>query len=320
MWSAIVGVTAPTGDDMGGIAMTDTRGLQVAALQSTARVDNIVEGHIHSAAFDVQLHRTRWAESGAGVFHPSMCFIEMILTRPLVRASYDRSAGLGQYQLLGDVAFVPRDVPLYCSWAAGNQRSVSCLFDVERLAGARCEWRWPSFDLMKTLAIGNDYVRAGLRRIAEEVLSPGFASTAQIEASLMFVAYELSRLLENAPRQEVHDNHKLSARQLATLRETIFDTPGEGPTIVDLAAQFGMSPRQLGFAFRNTTGDTLRNLFAQGRIERAKNMLGARHALIKQVAFDSGFQSPAAFVAAFRKATGVTPQNYRKRLGIPSMH
>lgn len=300
--------------------MTSTSGPQFAALQSDARVDNIVEGHIHSEAFDVQLHRTRWAEFGTGVFHPSMCFIEMILTRPLVRASYDRSAGLAQYQLLGDVAFVPSDVPLYCSWAEGRQRSISCLFDVERLAGGHGEWRWPSFDLVKTLAVGNDYVRAGLRRIAEEVLSPSFACTAQIEASLLFVAHELSRLLENAPRQEVRDNHKLSERQLAILHEALFDTPGEGPTIMDLAATFGMSPRQLTFAFRNTTGDTLRNRIAQGRIERAKHLLGTRHVLIKQVAFDIGFQSPAAFVAAFRKATGVTPQNYRKRLGIPTMH
>ena len=301
--------------------MGSKESVQHEALKSTARVENVVEGHVCSATFDIQLHRTRWPEPGTGVFQPPMCFVEMILTRPLVQASYNRLAGSSDYRLLGDVAFVPRDVPLYCNWQDGNQRSVSCLFDIDRLsAGVGGEWHWPSFDLAKTLAIGNDYVRTGLRRVAEEVLSPGFASTSQIEISLMFVAHEIRRLLENAPIRELRDTRKLSDRQLAVMRELVFDTKGSEPSIAEVAAILMMNPRQLALAFRNTTGETLRNFFAHARIERAKHMLVERQAMIKQVAYDSGFSSSAAFGAAFRKATGLTPQEYRERLGVRPLH
>jgi AraC family transcriptional regulator len=44
-------------------------------------------------------------------------------------------------------------------------------------------------------------------------------------------------------------------------------------------------------------------------------LLGSRQLLIKQVAYECGFRNCAAFSAAFRKATGVTPESYRSALG-----
>ncbi|WP_404478578.1 helix-turn-helix transcriptional regulator [Novosphingobium sp. BL-52-GroH] len=290
---------------------------QHAAMMSAAILDNIVEGHASGASFDVQLHRTRWAEPGEGVFNPSMFFVEMILTRPLVRASYDGHAKVSDYRRLGDVTCIPSDTPLYCVWDAGLQRSISCMFDIEGLTTrAGMNWEWPSCDPMNSLAVGNDYVRAGLRRVAEEILAPGFASTMEIEIALMFVAAEVRRQLRRAPSEAIHCNATLSTRQLDRLCSMAKDIPGQGPCIEDLATVADMGVRQLARAYRNTTGTTLRSFVANARIERAKALLLEPGVLIKQVAFDTGFRSSAAFTAAFRKSTGRTPMEFRQEVGV----
>ena len=82
-------------------------------------------------------------------------------------------------------------------------------------------------------------------------------------------------------------------------------------TIPELAAECGMSPRHLIRTFKNTLGITLSEYIAGARIERAKNLLKQRDSLIKVIAFRCGFQSAAAFSAAFRHATGMTPKEFR---------
>ena len=44
---------------------------------------------------------------------------------------------------------------------------------------------------------------------------------------------------------------------------------------------------------------------------KAKTLLMDERLLVKEVAYLSGFQNAAAFTAAFRKATGQTPQEFR---------
>jgi AraC family transcriptional regulator len=100
----------------------------------------------------------------------------------------------------------------------------------------------------------------------------------------------------------------------------VIDTPDSPPTIGELAAACGMGGRRLAFAYRNTTGVTLRSFIAGARLERAKIMLMDRHTLIKQVAYDSGFHSSAAFTAAFRKATGMTPVAFRAQIAATHLH
>jgi AraC family transcriptional regulator len=277
-----------------------------------------VEGRISGTAFDVQLHYTRWPERGEGVFEPSTCFIQMFLSASKqVKGTYLSNARPSDYAELGEVAFIPEGSPLYCTWVAGAQRCISCMFDIGALSErAAVEWSWPSFDLESALDIRNEYVSLGLRRIAEEVLSPGFASETQIECSLMFVALELQRHL-GSDQNERPAAGRLTARQLAVLRSMVVDTPDAPPTIAELAEACGMGGRQLALAYRKTTGVTFRSFVANARLERAKLKLLDGRTLIKQIAFDSGFQSSAAFTAAFRKSTGMTPVDFRSQKPVP---
>jgi AraC family transcriptional regulator len=83
-----------------------------------------------------------------------------------------------------------------------------------------------------------------------------------------------------------------------------------------LAAACGLSSRELPVMFKNTVGITLRSFVAASHIAKAKLLLSDPHLLVKQVAGRSGFESASAFTAAFRKATGMRPQQYREACGV----
>lgn len=291
--------------------------LQSDLLQSLSPVIDRVEGRSRSSTFDVQIHSTNWLEPGEGLFRSPCSFIEMFCSSSrLVTGAREREGGRPVHVDLGDIAFIAKDEPLQCRWQRGSQRSVSCMFDIDRIAArAAIAWDWPGFDWARALAIRNDYIAATLRRVATETLHPGFASEMQIETLLLGVAFELRRQF-SGEGQERAKSGKLGRAQLDTLRAMAIDTPGDPPTIGELAQAVGMGGRQLAARFRATTGQTLRSFLAESRLERAKLLLRDHRLLIKQVAFHCGFRSSAAFAAAFQRSTGVTPQAFRTEMSL----
>jgi AraC family transcriptional regulator len=286
--------------------------LHLKSWDSSALVfDNVVEAEMRTDRFDIQIHRTRWLDRAPSSFKPALPFIEMMLTpTPLVHASYQSRPDRSDLVRLGDVTFIPQGATLHCLADPGNQRTVSCMFDIERLS-ARTDhpWQWADFDANDALDIGNDYIRTGMRRIAEELVSPGFASTAQIESSLMFIATELLRVFGRD--RKTAPTGLLSRRQISRLYAMAMESTGETPGLGDFADELDMCARSLATAIRRTTGMTFRTFVAGIRLEKAKILLLDGGLVIKQVAFDCGFKSSASFTAAFRKATGMTPAVYR---------
>jgi AraC family transcriptional regulator len=294
----------------------------ISAFRSELKPSDVVKGHIEGPAFDVQMHLTQWPEHGQGVFESSIFFVRMVLSESMeMKGTYASNACPNDYAALGEVAFIPEHYPLYCTWTSGAQRSISCMFDIGILSQrVAVDWSWPSFDPEAALSIRNEYVHLGMRRIAEEVLSPGFASATQVECSLMFVALALRRHLEGNRQTGRTRNGRLTERQLDLMHSMVVDTPGAPPTIAELAATCGMGGRQLALSYRRTTGITLRSFIANGRLDRAKILLLDGRTLIKQIAFDSGFRSSAAFAAAFRKGTGMTPVDFRTSMGAQRLY
>src|SRR3546814_14510811 len=91
----------------------------------------------------------------------------------------------------------------------------------------------------------------------------------------------------------------------------VIESERQAPTLDDLAALCGFSRRHLVRVFRNTTGRTIGQHILEMRIHRAKSLLLRRDLLVKQVAFQCGYSSSAAFAAAFRQTTGHSPQAFQ---------
>lgn len=167
-------------------------------------------------------------------------------------------------------------------------------------------------DLPPCFDVRAERVRNGLGRLAEELRSPGFAQEILVESVALTLVVDLCRYLRAKDEAAQLRGGGLAGWRLRRLKERIDADFAEPLSIVDLAAECGMSARHLIRTFKTTTGMTLSDYIADVRITRAKSELREQGRMIKVVAGRCGFQSAAAFSAAFRRATGLTPKQYRQ--------
>jgi len=85
-------------------------------------------------------------------------------------------------------------------------------------------------------------------------------------------------------------------------------------SLAALAAEAGLSRFHFCRAFKDSTGMSPHAWLRQYRLEQAMNMLRDTDESIMAVATSLGYTSQAAFAAAFRKLTGQTPSDWRRRL------
>ncbi|HXQ68526.1 MAG TPA: AraC family transcriptional regulator, partial [Alphaproteobacteria bacterium] len=86
-----------------------------------------------------------------------------------------------------------------------------------------------------------------------------------------------------------------------------------GPLSLALLAQLvGLSTFHFARAFKRTFGQPPHRYYSSRRIEGAKALLAARGHSVTDVALALGFSETSAFTSAFRKATGLTPSEYRR--------
>jgi AraC family transcriptional regulator len=81
-----------------------------------------------------------------------------------------------------------------------------------------------------------------------------------------------------------------------------------------LATDAGLSRFHFCRAFKESTGLSPHAWLRQHRLEQAMNMLRDTEASIALVAADLGYASQTAFAAAFRRLTGETPSDWRRRV------
>jgi AraC family transcriptional regulator len=84
-------------------------------------------------------------------------------------------------------------------------------------------------------------------------------------------------------------------------------------SLAALASDAGLSRFHFCRAFRDSTGLSPHAWLRQYRLEQAMNMLRDTDASIVAVAAELGYASQTAFAAAFRRLTGETPSDWRRR-------
>lgn len=84
-------------------------------------------------------------------------------------------------------------------------------------------------------------------------------------------------------------------------------------TVEQLARQLAVAPRELSRAINQGFNQNFFEFVSAYRIEEAKRRLddAGNSASILNVMYDSGFNSKSVFNTAFKKATGLTPSQYR---------
>jgi AraC family transcriptional regulator len=85
-------------------------------------------------------------------------------------------------------------------------------------------------------------------------------------------------------------------------------------SLAALASDAGLSRFHFCRSFKESTGLSPHAWLRQHRLEQAMNMLRDTEASVVSVAAALGYASQTAFAAAFRKLTGETPSNWRRRV------
>lgn len=86
-------------------------------------------------------------------------------------------------------------------------------------------------------------------------------------------------------------------------------------SLAALASDAGLSRFHFCRAFKESTGLSPHAWLRQHRLEQAMNMLRDVNVSVVSVAAALGYASQTAFAAAFRKLTGETPSDWRRRIG-----
>ena len=102
------------------------------------------------------------------------------------------------------------------------------------------------------------------------------------------------------------------ATNIARVIDHAVNSLESAPRIADLCAIAGLSPYRLDRRMRAIFGLTTGQWLIQQRIERARSMLSAGEEAIAEVAISCGYSDQSAFTRQFRRATGLTPSQYRR--------
>jgi AraC-like DNA-binding protein len=165
---------------------------------------------------------------------------------------------------------------------------------------------------------------AGLERLAEPLLAGGFLDDkgfGELWSALERTVRSVRTVTElvDAYRTSVSEIERMirrptdarRGRSMRRARTFIRENLAEALTVDQVARAAGFSPDHFWALFKRTEGTTFARYLQAQRIARAKQMLKDTKLTIEQVQRLSGFQSRATFHRIFRKATSLTPLQYR---------
>ena len=77
-----------------------------------------------------------------------------------------------------------------------------------------------------------------------------------------------------------------------------------------------MSVRTLNRRFRAATGESPVSYLHRVRIEAAKRLLDETTSNVDEITAAVGYSDPRSFGRLFRRQTGMSPREYRRRFGV----
>ena len=102
-------------------------------------------------------------------------------------------------------------------------------------------------------------------------------------------------------------------RRLTPVMEYVLANYRKQLTVTDLAGRANLSPSQLQREFRRLFGMTVGIYILRLRLLMARRRLRSTADAVGRIATDCGFYDQAHFTRAFKKHTGQTPLEYRRR-------
>jgi transcriptional regulator GlxA family with amidase domain len=108
-------------------------------------------------------------------------------------------------------------------------------------------------------------------------------------------------------------NRQSSDAQIAKCQEWLADNYKQDTPVATMVEMSGLPERSFTRRFYRATGQSPMDYVQSLRIEEAKQILETTDLSIEAVAHDVGYEDSSSFSRLFRRKTGITPAQYRKR-------
>lgn len=143
-------------------------------------------------------------------------------------------------------------------------------------------------------------------------------------AAILFISNRAMCKKELLPRVKIEKNATFTIKNADSLEESLSQLMNRDKvylnpelTLNDLAEQLSCSRNEISWVLNNRIKKNFYQYINEFRVEEIINLMKApekEHYKILALAFDAGFNSKPAFNSIFRKVTGQTPSEYRKKL------
>jgi AraC family transcriptional regulator len=149
-----------------------------------------------------------------------------------------------------------------------------------------------------------------MRSIADELARPDDYSASLIRSQLTTLALQLARRAKHTS----HANGQPSRSAIDEITRVIRSSE-RTLRVSEIARQLGLSTRHLRRIFKDGTGRKLQDVIEDDRLRRAYQLLGDSGLQLKMVSYLLGYGDQSTFSHAFKRATGMTPLEFRKTEG-----
>jgi AraC family transcriptional regulator len=173
----------------------------------------------------------------------------------------------------------------------------------------------PAHSIRYVAGIRDEVIHQTALSILSEMTSETAAGRMYVEtASLMLAARLIHKYCDcRSSALTALDTHPLDHVRLRRVLDYISANIDDDITLADLARVGGQSPFHFARKFTLAMGVSPKRYVSRMRLDKAMAELAAGRLPLAQIALNAGFSSQASFTRAFHRATGMTPQKYRRR-------
>ena len=152
------------------------------------------------------------------------------------------------------------------------------------------------------------------RKLETLIDNPESSNQLYFEALGVVLAHELMRINGGTPCVKSPVRGGLAAWQQRIVADYIEENLAKQISLATLAALVRLSPHYFCRAFKQSFGVPPHCYHSSRRIEQAKLLLARPTCSVTEIGLALGFSTTSSFTAAFRKAAGRTPTEYRRSL------